>query len=283
MRLSLLLGGMDTSRYVPIAKAADELGYESVWLSDHLIVPVTFTKDHPYTVSGDAGLTVETPLIDPWVMIGHLAAATKRIFLGTGIYLVALRDPFATARAAATAQDLSHGRVLFGIGSGWLREEFEVVGAPFGSRGSRITEIVEILRALWTGQPVSHTGRWYSFREVQFRPAPAVRIPILFGGISQPVLQRAVEFGDGWFGPPVPLAQAASARDAMYEGLKRAGRNSEEFAVYARADAEFGTDLLKRASSLGLDRLVIHPPPDFSLAQQISYIEAISREVEPGL
>src|SRR5438552_13802002 len=156
MPASLNLFGLPPAEYAPLVVRAEELGFEAIWLADHLITPLEYAATYPYDDSGRPSYRPETPLADVWVTLGHLAALTKNIRLGTGVYILPLRNPFVTARAAMWAQSLSGGRLLFGVGTGWQREEFEVVGEQFDRRGARMDEILAIFEKLWSGGPVAH-------------------------------------------------------------------------------------------------------------------------------
>lgn len=235
MRLSLNLFGMPMDTYAPLAVAAEQSGYQAVWLSDHLVTPVDWEPAYPYSSTGrPGGYGGHTPLADVWTTLGYLACATSRIQLATGVYILPLRNPFVTARAAATVQQLSGGRLLFGAGAGWMREEFAAVGERFEDRGARFDEIVAILRKLWTGEAVSHTGAHYAFEAVQLSPAAEPQPPIVVGGITPPALRRAARLGDGWFAPACALDEAVAARELIDAERRALGRDHLPFQVWTR-------------------------------------------------
>ena len=257
IRPSLTAFGFRAEEYVPLARAAEREGFEVLWLGDHLISPATYSSDYPYAPGGcGPGHAVETPMLDVWVNVGHLAAATTTLRLASGVLVLPLRNPFVTARAAATAQLLSGGRVLLGVGSGWLREEFDAVGEPFDGRGRRTDEAIDVLRKLWSGEVVDHDGEAYRFGPVRFVPAPEPPIPIVVGGVSKAAIRRAAHRGDGWFGPAVPLAQAVAARDAIAAERTAAGRDGP-FATWARVGVPVDRDEVLRFADAGFDRLVV--------------------------
>ena len=166
MGFSINLFGTAVADMVRLVTRADQLGFEAVWLGEHLVRPARFSSVYPYSPTGTADEVwpEDLPLSDPWVALSHLAAATEQIKLATGVYILPLRNPFVTARAVGTAQAMSGGRVILGIGAGWNREEFEMVGEDFEGRGSRTDEIIAIIRQLWSGESFSHSGGWYDFR-----------------------------------------------------------------------------------------------------------------------
>jgi probable F420-dependent oxidoreductase len=257
LRFSLTAFGLEIGEYAPLALAAEREGFDTLWLGDHLISPVGYESTYPYSPTGGPGHAVETPMLDVWVNIGNLACATTTIKLATGVLVLPLRNPFVTARAAASAQALSGGRLTLGVGSGWLREEFEAVGERFESRGARTDELIGILRRLWSGAPVSHEGESYRFGPVRLVPRPEPAIPIVVGGLSRPAIRRAARLGDGWFGPACPLEQAVAARDAILAERRTLGLDGRPFAVSARIELPVERDRVLRFFEAGFDHLVI--------------------------
>jgi alkanesulfonate monooxygenase SsuD/methylene tetrahydromethanopterin reductase-like flavin-dependent oxidoreductase (luciferase family) len=213
--LSLTLFGLPIDQYAPVAAAAEAAGYDAVWLADHLVTPTARTSAYPYTADGDPGYTPDTPIADVWVNAGSIATATATLRIGTGVYVLPLRPVLVTARAAATVQALSGGRFLFGIGTGWLRDEFDAADAPFEARGHRADEAIDTLRRLWTGRPD---------RGIQVSPAADPPIPVIVGGAAPPALRRAGLRGDGWYGPACTLGESIAARDRIEAERAAAGR-----------------------------------------------------------
>ncbi len=155
---------------IPLAQTADETGFESVWIPEHAVFPTQIETAYPYA-EVDPPLPT-TPLYDPLIMLTYVAALTQRVKLGTGIYIIPQRHPILVARMLTSVDILSGGRVLFGVGAGWLREEMEALDSDFSTRGPRTDEMIGILRRLWTEPRVAHQGRFYSFPEVGFEPKP---------------------------------------------------------------------------------------------------------------
>jgi probable F420-dependent oxidoreductase len=257
MKFSLMTFGFPAAHYAVAAQAAEAEGFEAIWLAEHLVTPTEFDKVYPYNESGDPGFRGATPLADVWVTIGHIAALTSRIRLGTGVYVLPLRNPFVAAKAIATAQELSGGRVILGVGTGWMKEEFDAVGEAFDGRGSRTDEMVEILAKLWTGKPVSHAGRWYSFSEVQMSPAPPSLPLLVVGGVSKPALKRAARLAGAWYGPSCTLEESATYRAEILRLMDTAGRDATGFEFHARLNDPISEESVSRAASLGFEHLVI--------------------------
>lgn len=257
MRVSFNLFGLPASAYGPIAERADALGFDTLWLAEHLITPSTFDTPYPYGADGSPPYPTQTPMSDVWSVLGHLAARTERIRLGTGVYILPLRHPIVTARAAATVQDLAEGRFLFGVGAGWLRGEFEAAEMSFFDRGARMEEDVAILHALWDEQPSSFSGQHHDMPPVYFSPAPLHPVPIFVGGISAAARRRAAAFGDGWYGPACSLAESVAARDDIEGRRRRNGRSSRAFEYVVRLDEEPSPAALARYADAGFDHVVV--------------------------
>jgi probable F420-dependent oxidoreductase len=259
VRLSLTVFGLPLQSYAAVAQAAERGGSDAIWLADHLVTPVEYASVYPYNPSGRPGYDVHTPLADVWATLGQLTAVTSRIRLGTGVYILPLRNPFITARAAATVQTLSGGRFMLGIGSGWLREEYDAVGEDFDSRGVRMNEIVAVIRQLWTGEAVAHRGEHYAFEAVQMTPAPEPAPPIVVGGLTPPALRRAARIGDGWFGPNAPLEETIAARDVIDAERRRLGRDPLPFRYYVRVADPWDDAELASFAAAGFDDVVVFP------------------------
>ena len=169
------------------AKLAEDLGYASVWVSDHILVPETF------------GSQYGPEFLDPFVCLAFAAAETSRVKLGTTVVVVPVRSPFAQAKMLSTLDYLSGGRVIFGIGVGWDKEEFEALGVAFAERGAMTDEYLDIMRELWCSDSPSFEGRYHQFRGAAFAPKPVQQpIPIWVGGYGPAAIRRAVRIGEAW-------------------------------------------------------------------------------------
>src|SRR4051812_39915539 len=164
-----------------IARTLDDVGFESLWVPEHLFFPTEVPPAYPYTPSGTTPSDTRRPLYDPWIEFAFVAAVTERIRFGTSIYILPLRHPLATARSLVTLDAFSAGRVTLGVGVGWLETEFKWTGQSFRDRGARTDEIIPLLRRLWSDEVVEHHGTHYDFGPVAFEPKPVQRpsIPIL--------------------------------------------------------------------------------------------------------
>src|SRR5262245_5436367 len=172
MKFGLSLFGYAPRFYAEVAKVAEDHGFESVWMQEHLVFPEEIPGTYPYTESGFPPVQSETALFDPWVVHAAIAQATETIRLGTNVYILPLRHPLVTARSIVTLDRLSNGRVTLGIGVGWLEEEFDAVGVPFSERGRITDEVIPLLRQLWSDEVIDHRGGHYNFGPVKFEPKP---------------------------------------------------------------------------------------------------------------
>lgn len=235
MKFGLVFGNMGrfTERGGPaeLAQAAEAAGFDSIWAVDHPLFPEEFDSAYPYTRDGKMPLSTDAALPDPLIWLAQAAAATERIRIGTGVLILPLRNPLVLAKELATLDVLSGGRVDLGMGVGWLREEFEAVGVPFGRRGARAEEYVAAMRSLWTDEPASHDGEFVSFSRVRSNPKPVqVPIPVHVGGSSRAAAERAGRIGDGFF----PLAgRTAQLVDIARQTAAAAGRDPAALEVTA--------------------------------------------------
>jgi len=263
MKFGVFMIGLSPRHYPDIALAAEENGFESIWMPEHLILPAEMPPTYPYSESGYAAIDGDTPMYDPWVVLGSVANATRTIRLATNIYVLTLRHPFVTARSVITLDRISGGRVTLGAGVGWLEEEFEAAGQDFADRGRRAEEIIGILRRLWTDEVIEHHGEFYDFGPVKFRPKPlqTPNIPIEIGGHGPPALRRAGRIGDGWVEVGSKTFEVLEARMAVVEKARRdAGREHEPFEF----TCGLGNDVAKvrRCEDLGITRVLNGPLSD---------------------
>jgi probable F420-dependent oxidoreductase len=183
-----------------MAAELDEAGFDSIWVSDHVVFPHETTSRYPFAANGRPTWPFSDPYLEPLIVLGAVAAATSRAALGTSVLIAPMRNPVLMAKQAATIDALSGGRLVLGVGAGWLREEFEALDADFAARGEVLDEWIEIMRACWTGSAGPFEGRHYRLpAAIHCRPAPEHGIPLLVGGMSRHAIRRAAA-ADGWLG-----------------------------------------------------------------------------------
>jgi probable F420-dependent oxidoreductase len=190
----------DPDYAVRFARAAEAVGIGSLWTVEHVIWPSSYSSRYPYHPSGKMAGDPSLPMPDPLIWLTWVGAATTKIRLATGILLLPERQPLVVAKAAATLDALTGGRLDLGVGIGWLREEFQALGVPFSGRAARTEEYIEVLRTLWRGDGVDHVGKHVQFAGVSSNPKPAHgRVPIFVGGHSRGAARRAGRLGDGFW------------------------------------------------------------------------------------
>lgn len=202
-----------------MAAMLEAAGFDSLWVSDHIVFPHETTSRYPFSTDGRITWPLDDPYLEPLVVLGAVAAVTSRIALGTSVVIAPMRNPVLLAKQAATIAAISKGRLVLGVGAGWLREEFEALGADFEARGEVLNEWITIARACWTGSAGAFEGKHYRLPvPIYCLPAPAGGIPILIGGMSRAALRRAAD-ADGWLGQyaldAMSEREIASAVDAM--------------------------------------------------------------------
>jgi probable F420-dependent oxidoreductase len=260
------LGPVETAR---LARRAEELGYRSWWVGEHVVLPSPRVPDAP--------MEPTDPILDPLVHLAYVAAVTERLELGTGIVILPQRNPLVLAKQVASLDVLSGGRLLLGVGAGYLEPEMTAVGVPMSERGGRTDEYLDAMRALWTQPAPSYQGRYVAFDGVDAHPRPVQKDGprIVIGGHSPAAFRRAVARGHGWFGngdgPDDLVVHLAGLEKAAAEVERpaRLGRLEITFLQLSSVDA----DTARRYADLGVDRLVVYPLPLENPADVTTFLE----------
>lgn len=224
-------GGLAMELGVPtMARTLEEAGFESLWVSDHIVMPAQIASSYPFAADGRATWPTDTPYLDALVALALAAAATSRAQLGTALLVLPLRHPVELAKQAASIDVASGGRLQLGVGAGWLAEEFEALGVPFATRGRRLEDWMALARSCWSGTPPRFESDSYSLpADVICLPTPVQEIPLLVGGHSPVALRRAGRIGDGWLGQQSLNEMDPGALrvevEAIAEAARRAGRD----------------------------------------------------------
>jgi probable F420-dependent oxidoreductase len=240
---------------LPLAQAADELGYTGIALADHSVMPEVIDSQYP---GGKLPWDTSMTWPDVWVQIGAMAAVTRRLRFATNVYILPARHPLVAARAVATAAAISGDRVVLGVGVGWMAEEFEALGERFDNRGARANEALEILRMAFEEGVVEFAGDHYEIPKVHLRPAPARPIPIWVGGESPAALRRAARFGDGWISGRSPISMKPRIEELMQQ-REAAGRAHLPFALSSSASQSPTDADLAAWSDVGIEHLKVQP------------------------
>jgi probable F420-dependent oxidoreductase len=248
---------------IRVAKSAEDAGFGSVWLFDHLMTPVHLASKYPYTADGSYLLTAELPFADPVAVMGAVAGATSTIKFGTRVLIATYRHPVVLAKELATIDALAGGRMLLGVGAGWMAEEFDAVDVPLTDRFARMDEHIEVMRGIWQKGITGFEGRFYSHCEAGFRPqppGPGNTIPIIVGGHADGALRRAARYGDGWAVSAPGDALLAHGFGAVAERLARLrelceeeGRDFDDLLLVSQCMANDSVDSLKQQAELGID------------------------------
>jgi len=247
---------------VEVARGAEQLGFESLWVGEHVLTPVRIEGGYP-GASGEPPFAPDSRFTEPFATLAHLAAATTRVRLGTGILILPLHSPLAIARSIVTVDVLSGGRVSLGLGVGWMREEFDALGQDFTTRGRRTDEMLQVLHTLFTESRPSFAGEFYRLPEMGFEPKPVQqpRPPFLVGGSSDAALRRAARYGDGWYGgqePPERTAEVVARLRQLREEYARADEPFE-ITVLTGWGQGFDADLVASYEQAGVHRIVATP------------------------
>jgi len=238
------------ARIRDVAQTADRLGYHVVWTAEHMIFPRTVETPYPY--GGSFPYDVNDPVLDPVATLSWVAASTTRIRLGSAVLVLPYHHPVALAKALATLDVLSGGRLLLGVAGGWLREEFDLLGVPFEERGARTDEAIDLLKHLWSADTVHFDGRFHQLRDAVFFPKPA-QIPhpaIWIGGDGPAALRRVARRGNGWLAAPRDLATLERKIGEIRRHAEAAGRDPSAIGVATSGGATTLDEMIDLAPTL---------------------------------
>jgi probable F420-dependent oxidoreductase len=249
---------MDAAEALAVARMLDEAGYDGVICADHLIYPRVLHSRYP-TGAERPPWSPETAWPDSWILIGAMAAGTRRLRFSNAVYVAPARPLLEVAKQVATASVISGGRVSLAVGAGWMREEFELLGQDFANRGKRLDEMIPALRALWQGGWVSWNGRHYQVPELMLEPHPTTPVPILCGGESELALRRAAQLCDGWVGTAYAWDDAVGYVHKLTALRREYGRQNEPFEIMLALLEPPSVDLYRRAEDLGITAVMCAP------------------------
>jgi probable F420-dependent oxidoreductase len=263
---------------IGLAQLAEELGFESLWTVEHVVVPSGYRSEYPYSPDGRMPGGEDVPISDPLVWLAYVAGATKRIRLATGILILPQRNPLILAKELATLDRLSGGRVELGVGVGWLEEEFDALGVPWAARGRRTDEYIDVLRRVWRERETAYDGHFVAFAPVKSYPKPARTDgpKIHIGGHTRAAARRAGRLGDGFFPGRAEDSGLQELLEIMRAAAKDAGRDAD--AIEVSAGGGLDLDTVQRYAELGVSRFVI-PPLGFDLETLRTQLGRFSDEV----
>lgn len=252
---------VEPEKAAEFAVAAEEAGFESIWTVEHVVVPAGYESTYPYDPSGKMPGGEQSPIPDPLVWLSYLAGITSRIKLATGVLILPQRNPVVLAKELATLDQLSGGRLLLGIGVGWLEEEFDAIGVPFRERGARTDENVAAMRALWTEDTATYEGEHVSFRDCYMLPKPAQpSVPVHVGGHTEIAARRAGRLGDGFFPGKGSHEELARLFELVRTTATEHGRDPDAIEMTTGGNGAVGSgalDEVKALADIGTHRVIV--------------------------
>jgi probable F420-dependent oxidoreductase len=264
------------------AQALEEAGFDSLWVSDHVVLPAVIGSVYPFATDGRATWPTTTPYVEALVALAAAAAVTGRVRLGTAVLVLPQRNPVLLAKQVASIAVMSGGRVALGVGAGWLREEFAALDAPFEARGARMDEWLALLRECWTGRPAEYRGAYYHLPADTFvLPAPPAPIPLYVGGHSPVALRRAGRLGDGWLAqqavPALDPRALAGEVTTVRAAAAGAGRTAPYVVLRLVESAGRLDDVARRWGELadaGVDEIIVDATHDGDPARDHDLLRA---------
>ena len=242
-----------------LAPVCEEAGFEGIMLADHLFAPEKYASRYPYDESGEPPFDGETPFPESFATIAALSQVTTKLRFLTNVYILPLRHPIEIAKDLSTAAIFSKNRTVLGLGAGWLREEFEIMGVPFEQRGKRMDEQLPIIQKLLAGEVVSADGEFYNFDALRISPLPTEKVPMWVGGMNKAALRRAAQFGDGWTGAGTSFEQTLEILGELRTQRERFGRQDEAFDCLIPLTEELPPEQMGRLIEAGMTGTVSWP------------------------
>jgi len=246
------------------ARRMEALGYDSLWASDHVVIPYSIASRYPYNPTGDFPLAPATSFLEPLVALGLVAGVTERVRLGTTVLVLPHRHPVLAAKMLATLDHLAPGRVILGAGVGWMKEEIELFGVPYERRGAWSDEAIRVMKACWRDERVSHRGQFVRFEALGVAPKPAQgTIPVWIGGHTTRALRRVAELGDGWHAAFPNAAKVKTGLADLASACRTVGRDlksltiSARLGLPARQDADALVGEIRELADLGVSHLIL--------------------------
>ncbi len=245
--------------YTTLALAAEQNGFRAVSVADHLIYPKSFSVPYPYTDDGVPRFGDKDDFPDPWIAITAMAAITRQLEFLTNVFVLPARNPVQVAKILSSASIYSRGRIGLGIGMGWMPEEFDAAGQDFARRGRRADEMLQVMRALWTGEYVEFDGEHYTLQPMRMLPRPYTDIPVYVGGFSTPALKRAARH-DGWIADLHSLAELEKLVGDLEACRVAAGTQSRQFRRFAFGCTDaVGVAGFQSMFDMGIDTVTLMP------------------------
>jgi probable F420-dependent oxidoreductase len=269
------------------ARRMEALGYDSLWASDHIVIPYSIASRYPYNPTGDFPLAPTTGFLEPLVALGLVAAVTERMRLGTTVLVLPHRHPVLAAKMLATLDHLAPGRVVLGAGVGWMKEEIELFGVPHARRGAWSDEAIRVMKACWRDERVAHRGEFFNFEPLGVAPKPARgTIPVWIGGHTPRALRRVAELGDGWHAAFPSAEKMKTGLADLAAACRKAGRAVDSLTISARVglparqDADALVREIRELAALGVSHVILESRVR-DLDDLTAIYEKFSKDVRP--
>jgi len=250
------VGVKSVAQMTGMAQLAESEGYESVWTFEHVIVPMDYESKYPYNPSGKMGAPTDTNFIDPFVALANIAANTTTLKLGTGVNILSQANPLYLAKQAASVDFVSEGRLLLGLGIGWLREEFDALGVPFEKRGARFDDYMVAMKKIWAGEVIEHDSEFLQWHDFQSYPN-APQLNVVIGGNKGRAFERVARFGNGWFAPTSNPAELAESLASLKQACDKHDRDMNDIEITCMWTGQGGQTEVEELAEAGAHRLVI--------------------------
>jgi probable F420-dependent oxidoreductase len=252
------IGIAEPQQMIGMAQLAESVGFESVWTFEHVIVPLDYKSKYPYSPTGKMGAAPETNFFDPLIALTAIAGQTKKLRLGTGVNILSQTNPLLLAKQVASLDRISNGRLMLGVGIGWLQEEFAAMGTPFERRGARFDDYVTAMRKVWSGDVVEHDSEFLHWHGFKSYPLPVqTPLPVIIGGAKGKVFERIARHGDGWFAPIPDPVELGAALTELKSVCKKVGRSYADLEITTMWAPQAGLDAIKRLAELGVARVTV--------------------------
>lgn len=245
-----------------VAGWAEALGFHSLWVTDHVVLPERVESWYPYRANGRWDYPPDTKWLDPLLTLMRAGVTAPSLKLGTTVLVAPLRNPILLAKQVATLDFLSGGRVILGVGAGWMEEEFDLIGASFADRGSRVVEMVQLMRAFWSGESLDFHGKYWQVEDCMMYPRPVNgTVPIFWGGHSDAAIRRAARVGEGWHPTQIPWHDLRQGIDKLHAYCEQYGRDPKSVPIIVRPYDKYpvSAEMIEENAALGVVHWIIDP------------------------
>ena len=274
------------SQYIELAQIAEELGFDTVTMPDSICYPKEATSKYPYNDDGSREFLDGVPFIEPFVLASFLAASTKKIRFSTSVQKTAVHEPVLLAKTLSSLAVMSNNRFDFGVGISPWAEDFEFANTAWEKRGKRLTEMMQIINGLMSGDYFGFKGEIFDLPEIKLCPVPDVRPRLLVGGHSKPALRRAAKYGDGWIAAGGDYKSIKVMVDQLNDYRKEFGTDDKPFSMQAMTAEAYSADGIKRLEDIGIDEVIVAfrdvyqaEPDDKSVAEKRGMMEWYASDV----